>query len=302
MRGAGRMRIDSCARPRGVDSHRVAMPLRLALLLPLLATLACAQEPHQPAASATPAAAVRPTTPADLTAGSTLYQVHCALCHGPRGEGGKGPVLAQPLLLRATDDAALLRVIAGGIPLTEMPGSQLPAAAVAQIAAHVRSLGRRPPERLPGDSARGAILYAGKGGCATCHAIHGRGSAFGPDLTAIGTRRSAAYLRRALLEPAADLPQSSVPYRSDVSLPENFIFVRVVTRDGRALAGVRVNEDAFSLQLREASGRIHSLFKSELAALHKDRGFSPMPAYGDVFSTSELDDLVAYLASLRGKQ
>ena len=132
--------------------------------------------------------------------------------------------------------------------------------------------------------------------------MHGRGSAFGPDLTAIGQRRGAAYLRRALLAPAAEVPQSSTPYRSDVSLPENFLFVRVVTRDGRTLAGARVNEDAFSLQLREQSGRVHSLFKSDLAELHKDRGFSPMPAYGEIFSAPELDDLVAYLASLRGQK
>lgn len=281
------------------------MPLRFALLLLLAALRAAAQEPHQPTVSAAaPAAPVNrlPASPADLAAGSSLYQIHCALCHGPQGEGGKGPALAQPILPRAPDDVALLRLLAGGIPLTEMPGSQLPATALAQIAAHVRALGRLPPERLPGDPARGAQLYAGKGACATCHAIHGRGSAFGPELTAIGARRSAAYLRRALLAPAADLPQSSVPYRSDVSLPENYLFVRAITRDGRTLTGARVNEDAFSIQLREASGRVHSLFKSELIALHKDRGFTPMPAYGDVFSAAELDDLVAYLTSLRGQK
>lgn len=272
----------------------------LMLLLPFLG--AAAQEPHQPAAAPALPANRLPASPADLAAGAALYHVHCALCHGPQGEGGKGPALAQPSLPRAPDDAALLRLLAGGIPLTEMPGSQLPAAALAQIAAHVRGLGRLPPERLPGEPARGAALYAGKGACATCHAVHGRGSAFGPDLSAIGARRSAAYLRRALVAPAADLPQSSVPYRSDVSLPENYLFVRATTRDGRTLAGARVNEDAFSLQLREASGRVHSLFKSELTALHKDRGFTPMPAYGEIFSTPELDDLVAYLASLRGQK
>ena len=166
----------------------------------------------------------------------------------------------------------------------------------------MRALGQLPPERLPGDQARGAQLYATKGACATCHAVHGRGGVYGPDLTAIGARRNAAYLRRALLAPAAEVPQSGTPYRGDVSLPENFLFVRATTRDGRALAGVRLNEDAFSLQLRDATGRIHSVFKSELAELHKDRGFSPMPAYGEILSAPELDDLVAYLASLRGQK
>ncbi len=290
------------------------MIFRVRHFLPaLLSTLAIhAQEPHRPASaenstalpraadsSASPALS---TAPAELAAGGRLFQVHCALCHGPRGEGGKGPTLALPSLPRATDDTALRRIIASGLTGTEMPGSQLPAPAIAQLAAFVKSLGQLPPEHIPGDPARGAELYATKGTCVHCHSIHGRGHSFGPDLTTIGQRRSASYLRRALLDPAADVPQSGTPYRSDVSLPENFLFVRIVTHDGSAVAGVRLNEDAFSLQLRDASGRIHSVFKSELRELHKDRHTSPMPAYGAVFTAPELDDLVAYLASLRGQK
>lgn len=243
-----------------------------------------------------------PSAPGDRDAGGKFFQVHCALCHGPRGEGGRGPVLALPALSRATDDAALVRIIAGGIPGTEMPASLLRPAEIAQLAAFVKSLGEVPPEPLRGDPARGAALYAGRGACAACHAIRGEGRAFGPDLSDVGRLRSAAHLRRSLTAPAAEVPQSSVPYRADVSLPQNFLFVRAVTRDGATIAGVRLNEDAFSIQLREASGRVHSFFKAGLAALHKDRGFSPMPAYGEVFSAAELDDLVAYLASLRGQK
>lgn len=258
-----------------------------------------AQDSHRGAPAAVDAGLVLPRTPADLAAGAQLFQVHCALCHGAKGEGGKGPTLAVPALPRAADDPALLRLIAQGIGGTEMPASKLGAAEIAQVAAFVRALGRLPVEPVPGDPARGAHLFATKGGCTACHTVAGRGGAFGPDLTRIGQRRSAGYLRRALLEPAADLPQSATPYRSDVSLPENFLFVRAVLRDGRTLAGVRLNEDAFSLQLREASGRIHSLFKADLAALHKDRGFSPMPAYGDLLAPGEIDDVVAFLVSLR---
>lgn len=282
---------------------RALLALSVAFTCALVA--ARGQEAHQPTANGPTALALKPaTTPAfttdEATAGARLFQIHCTLCHGARGEGGKGPALAVPALARATDDAALLRIISGGIAGTEMPGSQLPATAIAQLAAFVRSLGRLAPEPLPGDAARGARLYTTRGACASCHAIHGHGSAYGPELTLIGQRRNAAHLHRALVAPAADVPQSGTPYRSDVSLPENFLYVRVVTRDGRALAGVRINEDAFSLQLRDAAGRAHSLFKSDLAELHKERGYSPMPAYGTIFSPAELDDLVAYLASLRG--
>ncbi len=261
-----------------------------------------AQESHRAAPSATTAApGPLPTSAADRAAGAAGFAVHCAFCHGGRGEGGKGPTLALPALPRATDDAALVRIITTGLPGTEMPASRLSTSEIAQVAAFVRSLGELPPEPVRGDPANGARLFATKGACATCHTVHGRGGAFGPDLTTIGRRRSAGHLRRALVEPSADVPQSAIPYRSDVSLPENFLHVRVTTRDGREFAGVRLNEDAFSLQFRDASGRIHSVFKADLAALHKDRGYSPMPAYGDVFTAAELDDLVAHLVSLRGQ-
>ena len=261
-----------------------------------------AQESHRGSAAVTVSShQPLPTSAADRAAGAKHFAVHCAFCHGGRGEGGKGPTLALPTLPRATDDAALVRIITTGLPGTEMPASRLSTGEIAQVAAFVRSLGELPPEPVRGDPARGAQLYATKGACATCHTIHGRGGAFGPDLTTIGRRRSAGHLRRALLEPSADVPQSAIPYRADVSLPENFLHVRVTTRDGRALAGVRLNEDAFSLQFRDASGRIHSVFKADLTALHKDRGFSPMPPYGDLFTPAELDDLVAHLVSLRGQ-
>jgi cytochrome c oxidase cbb3-type subunit III len=106
-------------------------------------------------------------------------------------------------------------------------------------------------------------------------------------------------LRRSLMDPSADVPQSYTPWRAEISLPENFLYVRVVTRDGQEVAGVRVNEDTFSIQIREATGAIRSFFKSDLTELHKDFGKSPMPSYAKVLTKDELDDLVAYLASLR---
>jgi hypothetical protein len=107
-------------------------------------------------------------------------------------------------------------------------------------------------------------------------------------------------LRESLTDPGADTPKSFSVYRADASIPENFLQVRVVTKDGRRLSGARVNEDTFSIQFRDSANRIHSFFKSDLAEFHKDWGKSSMPGYRDVFSKEELDDVVAYLVSLRG--
>jgi cytochrome c oxidase cbb3-type subunit III len=246
------------------------------------------------------ASPLRGQTPAELDQGRRLFETHCSFCHGPRGEGGKGPTLAQPTLPRASDAASLLRIIRSGIPGTEMPSSRLEPHELTLVAAFVRALGSRPPEQVPGDAARGEQLYLARGACAQCHTVRGHGGAIGPDLTEIGRKRSAAYLRRALIEPTAEVPQSFSAFRSDVSMPENFLFVRATARDGRSAAGVRVNEDTFSIQLRDLSGRTHSFFKSDLAELHKDWGVTPMPSYAGVFTPAELDDLVAFLVSLRG--
>ncbi|MBI3693641.1 MAG: c-type cytochrome [Acidobacteria bacterium] len=217
-----------------------------------------------------------------------LYRAQCADCHGPRGEGGRGPSLNRPALRHAPDEAALVNVVSRGIAGTEMPRSGMSPRQAQQVAAFVRSLGRAAPSAVPGDPARGAQLYAGKGGCARCHTVNGRGGALGPDLTDIGARRSVSYLRAALVDPQA-------------AVPEGFLQVRVTTRDGRRLTGVRLNEDAFSIQLRDLSDQIHSFWKSEIAELRKDWGQSPMPGYGTLLTAAEIDDLVAYLASLQGR-
>ncbi len=47
---------------------------------------------------------------------------------------------------------------------------------------------------------------------------------------------------------------------------------------------------------------MYSFFKSELVELNKDKGKSPMPSYRDVLSKEKLDDLVAFLASLKGER
>jgi putative heme-binding domain-containing protein len=238
----------------------------------------------------------------ELEPGRGLFTKHCAVCHGPHGEGGRGPTLAQPTLPRAGDDASLYRIIVEGLKGTQMPGVHLEGEETAHVAKYVRYLGTRPPEVVPGDPTRGARIYANKGGCVQCHAIHGEGGGFGPDLSAVGLRRSAEYLRRALVDPNAEVPQSYSPWRADVSLPENFLFVRLITKDGQELSGVRINEDTFSIQIREATGAIRSFFKSELSELHKEFGKSPMPTYADALSSAELNDLVAYLASLRNQK
>jgi len=235
----------------------------------------------------------------NLEPGQEVFQKHCAPCHGPRGEGGKGPTLAQAVLPRAPDEASLRQVIGGGIPGTEMPPAHLQGDEFSQVVAFVKSLGTRPVEKTPGDPQHGAEVYATKGGCVKCHTLHGEGGLVGPDLSDVGRRRSAAYLGRKLVEPSADVPQSFNPFRAEVNLPENFLLVRLKTREGEEIAGVRVNEDTFSIQIRDVDGRMHSFYKADMTEVSKEWGKSPMASYAGTLSTNELDDVVAFLVSLR---
>jgi cytochrome c oxidase cbb3-type subunit 3 len=228
-----------------------------------------------------------PTSRADLSVGEKLFENHCALCHGPKGEGGRGPMLTRAKLSRAPDDATLLKILEDGIRGTEMPGADsMSEHEMKQTAAYVRSLGRLPQKPVPGNPAHGAEIYRSKGNCATCHSIKGEGGISGPDLAGIGDRRSAAYLRESLVDPGA-------------AVPERYLLVTVATKDGRNVTGVRVNEDSFSLQIRDDSGRSHSFWKNEIAQANKQRGKSPMPSYKEQLSADEVTDLVAYLASLK---
>ncbi len=236
--------------------------------------------------------------PADLEHGKLLFRAHCARCHGYEGQGGEGPSLARPNLRNAPDGPALFGVIQNGIPTRGMPGAwQIGDREIWQVAGYVRSLGRSTV--VPsGDAERGRAVYE-RAGCAACHTVRGAGGALGPELSAVGASRGAGYLRESIVDPGAALPPALWPEAPGFS---DYLPVRVVTRAGREMLGMRVNEDAFTLQFRDAAGGFHSFDKRDLKTLEKQTRMSLMPSYANALSASELDDLVAYLASLRGRE
>jgi putative heme-binding domain-containing protein len=234
--------------------------------------------------------------------GRALFESQCARCHGITGGGAMGPSLRRPVLTRAADDTAFVALLAAGIPERGMPAVwQLNPGEIADLIGYVRSLGRAPAVALVGDSARGAALFAGKGGCRSCHTVAGVGGAFGPDLSLVGAARGADYLREALTNPGAALPvgpQTNYPSAQFA----RYLPIHAVTDSGREISGVRVNEDRFTIQVRTLSGELHSLEKATLRTLDKRFGRSLMPSYASVLRPAELDDLIAYLASLRGSR
>jgi cytochrome c oxidase cbb3-type subunit III len=236
-------------------------------------------------------------TAADLSNGAKVFATYCSRCHGFDGTGGMGPPLARPRLRRAHDERGILEILVNGVPGTAMMAAfWLSALETQQVAAYILSLGQRPEEPLPGDAARGAGVYA-RSGCAACHIIEGAGTGVGPELSDIGALRGAAFLRQSILDPAAARPERPVPFEP-YGYPA-YLIVRATPRGGSEIVGMRLNEDAFTIQLRDQQGLLHSLRKADLDRLTPEPGTSLMPNYRDVVKGQDLDDLVAYLMTRR---
>ena len=215
--------------------------------------------------------------------GTSLFERNCVVCHGIGGTGGRGPALNRARLALAPDDSALRALIRDGHP-PDMPGNQFFSEDDLQvIAGYVRSLGRTEVQEVRGDAAHGAEVFS-KSGCPACHIIAGKGSGVGPELTDLGDRRSARYVRQVILKPTANLP-------------EDFLMVKAVTMDGQTIRGIRVNEDTYTLQLKDVTGRFYSFRKTDLKEIVKLTGESPMPSFEGILSPAELDDVVAFLLS-----
>lgn len=228
-----------------------------------------------------------PSDEASLREGLKLYQFHCSFCHG-KGDDGMAANLVTPNLVHAPTDASLVNIIRNGIPGSDMPPALgMSDQEMLMVAGYVRSLGRTAPTSIAGDKAKGKALYMGKGGCAGCHMIDGKGGRSGPDLTLIGAMRSPSNLRTSIVDPNA-------------AMVGGWSMVHLTLKSGQKVSGIRLNEDNFHVSLRDNKGKIQTIAKADTTKIDRDLTRSSMPAYGKVFNEDEMTDLIAYLFSLRG--
>ena len=225
--------------------------------------------------------------------GKQLFDAQCVDCHGINGTGDEAPAINHPL---SQDDATLHKIIRDGTPDGRMPRvRRMTEEEVDQLVTYVRVLGRGASTPVVGNADRGRAIYQ-RLDCRTCHVIGGQGGVLGPDLTRVGQRRAANYLRQAVLEPGKVKPKGS----TNILLNgfSEYLPVSVVERNGREVRGIRVNEDSFTIQVRDSAGTLYSFRKTDVQNVDKQFGRSLMPGYKDKLSAAETDDLVAYLASL----
>jgi len=220
----------------------------------------------------------------ELAAGKRVFDAQCAWCHGNDGDGGIGPNL-HGKLTHATDLKSIVEIVTGGLPGGDMPSFRSPLTEqnIRRVAAYVQSLSRSPRRPAPGNVQHGQAVYDANG-CASCHTVDGRGGILGPPLSNVGAQRGAPYLREALLKPEA-------------AHPSGYLVVRAVTGSGE-VRGIRISEDVFWVTIRDARG-LHTLQKSAVTALERQPDASLMPSYATRIAAGDLDDLIAYLSTLR---
>jgi len=219
--------------------------------------------------------------------GQGLFRARCADCHGMDARGVRAPDLTQVWASGRTDEG-LFRTLRNGVPGTEMPsvGPRTPDDEVWKILAYLRTIAAQAPTDAPrGNVENGRTVF--RINCAGCHEVNGTGGRLGPDLSRIGVARSRQVMVRRIRGAVEDFRTGYAP-------------VTLTTADGQTIRGVKKNEDLFSVQIMDTRERIQGYQKDKMRGVVNDTK-SAMPAFGvERLSESDLDDLLAYLQTLRG--
>ena len=215
-------------------------------------------------------------TAPDRASGARIFLSQCAACHGRDGRGGQGtPDFTTGVFKRASSDEGLFGLVNKGVPGTTMPGFALKAHEAWQVLAYIRSLsaGRAMAANIPGDAAHGRALYRDLG-CARCH------DHTAPDLTGIGRFQTSSEIRKSIVEP-------------QINVDPAYWRLKATTTEGRALTGLRMNEDTYTVQFLDDQSKLRSVLKSDLAKYEIIRT-SPMPLLN--LTDAQIDDLIAYMS------
>ncbi len=223
-----------------------------------------------------------------ITAGMGSYRVRCADCHGMDARGIRGPDITQ-VWAKGRTDGALFSTVRNGVPNTEMPAHPAPRTSdldIWRILAYLKTIAPATADGpAPGNASAGEGLFASN--CVACHRVGERGGHLGPDLSRIGVARARAAMARQIRGSMADVRTGYQP-------------VTLTTPNGQEIRGVKKNEDLFSVQVMDTRERIQGYLREDMKSV-SDEKKSVMPVFGaDKLTDAQLDDLLAYLESLKG--
>ena len=253
----------------------------------IFAVVVCAQDEDVKPALQKNDAAVEASyvgNPGAIKAGNQLYLTVCSGCHGPSGEGGRGPSLVRGNRVRQVSNIKLFEAIQKGVAGTDMPPFPLPDEQIWQLVAFTRSLVASAYETdVPGDPGAGETVFFGKGACSNCHMIRGRGGFLGPDLTIAGVTNTLAQLREAFLDPNRRTAEGYRP-------------VTATTAEGKSISGVARNNSNYSIQIIDKDGKLHLLAKQDLRSIEFPRKSWMPDDYAERLSEDEVQNVLAFLS------
>jgi len=223
-----------------------------------------------------------------IASGGSLFQQHCAFCHGRDAGGGEsGPDLTRSKLVsqdRTGDDIA--GVIRNGRPDRGMPKFNLSESDVTALAAFIHSqqdkamsqTGNRkgvdPSDLQTGNIEEGKKYFNGAGTCSKCHSATG-------DLAGVASRYEGLKLEQQML------------YPRNVKAK-----VTVTTRTGKTAKGILAFHDEFTIALTDDDGVYHS-WKTSDVSMKIDRPSEAHIALFEKYTDDDIHNLMAYIQTLR---
>ncbi|MBI4540868.1 MAG: c-type cytochrome [Gemmatimonadetes bacterium] len=165
---------------------------------------------------------VRPTDES-LARGRVLFRRNCAPCHGTDAAGVTGSVIPAgfppfPLLtdrVRNFTDGYIYGMIRVGRGVMPVYGERVSHRDRWHIVNYLRELQRVSPfapEPLPPFAvAKADALIRDRLPCLGCHRLGDEGGRMGPDLTGLGMRAGASYVRAVIEDPAMMVPGTIMP-------------------------------------------------------------------------------------------
>lgn len=278
------------------------------------------------------AAKVRALEAEAVNRGAEIYAHDCATCHGNEGQGERnsGPALNTREFLSAAVDELIFNTIVDGRPGTAMPawgqvrGGPYNAQTIEDLVAFIRSWEATAPSveqiAYQGDPVEGAVLFSTT--CFACHGVSGEGTAVGLRLN--DPERLAkfddAYFRDVILR---GRPERGMPtwgsVLSPVQIADLVAFIRSWETETPLtlahLGGDTVRgETIFAATCVACHGPggqggtiaprlAESPILAELDVLYATIAFGRlnkgMPNWGQVLSPAEINDVIAYLQTLR---
>lgn len=244
--------------------------------------------PKPPVGSQGPLPVHEAYSAAAIDAGGSLFQQHCAFCHGRDAGGGEsGPDLTRSKLVfddkKGENIGAIIR---NGRLEKGMPKFSLGDTEVTNLVAFIHSqqdksmsqTGNRKgvdtSDLQTGNAEVGKKYFNGAGTCAKCHSATG-------DLAGIATRFEGLKLEQQMLYPRNAKSKATV-----------------TARTGKTSTGTLAFQDEFTIALTDDNGVYHSWNKRDVTY----KVDAPVKAHVELFDKYTDDDihnLMAYIQTLR---